>query len=64
MVDQELEILAHSYCIAPPLLYVLNIVGTRQIAGARRGARLKSIAIAFRKPWVHVFRVTTFNRSQ
>ncbi|KAJ3312396.1 hypothetical protein HDV04_003146 [Boothiomyces sp. JEL0838] len=53
---RELEILAHNYCITPPLLYVLNIVGTRQIAGARRGARLKSIAIAFRKPWVHVFR--------
>ncbi|KAJ3348788.1 hypothetical protein HDU91_006502 [Kappamyces sp. JEL0680] len=52
----ELETISTRYHIAPPPLYVLNLVGTRQIPGARRGARVKSIAIAFRKPWVHVFK--------
>ena len=40
-----------------PLFYVLNLVVTRQVAGATRGARVKALAIASPKPWVHIFKV-------
>ncbi|KAJ3053403.1 hypothetical protein HK097_004379, partial [Rhizophlyctis rosea] len=40
----------------PPLLHVLNLVRTKQIAGARRGARVKAMAVTSRQPWVHVFK--------
>jgi hypothetical protein len=46
----------NEYHQTPPMLNVLNIVATRQVAGARRGARVKSLALAFHKPWVHVFK--------
>ncbi len=53
---KELEKISSEYCAGAQRLYVLNLVGTRQVAGARRGARVKSIALAFRKPWVHIFK--------
>jgi hypothetical protein len=55
-VPEDYEIAAENYHIVPPVLYVLNMVSTRQIEGARRGARVKSLAIACKRPWVHVFR--------
>ena len=39
-----------------PLYYVLNLVVTRQVEGARRGARVKALAICSPKPWVHIFK--------
>eukprot|EP00842_Homolaphlyctis_polyrhiza_P004124 jgi/Hompol1/4712/HPOL_003832-RA len=39
-----------------PLLYVINMVNMKIIAGARRGGRVKSIAIASRHPWVQIFK--------
>jgi len=53
-ISQDYELKVHGN--TPPL-YVLCMVGTRQVAGARRGARVKSIAIGFNRPWVHVFKV-------
>jgi len=39
------------------VLYVLNLVRTKQIPGVRRGARVKAIAITSRHKWLHVFKV-------
>ncbi|KAI9203833.1 stabilization of polarity axis-domain-containing protein [Polychytrium aggregatum] len=39
-----------------PLMYVLNLVRTKHIAGARRGAQIKAMAVASRHQWVHVFK--------
>ncbi|KAI8851201.1 docking domain of Afi1 for Arf3 in vesicle trafficking-domain-containing protein [Chytridium lagenaria] len=39
-----------------PLLYVQNLVRTKQVPGARRGARVKAIAVASRHQWVYVFK--------
>ncbi|KAJ3200779.1 hypothetical protein HDU67_001812, partial [Dinochytrium kinnereticum] len=39
-----------------PLLYVQNLVRTKQVPGARRGARVKAIAVASRHRWVYVFK--------
>ncbi|EGF76293.1 hypothetical protein BATDEDRAFT_28671 [Batrachochytrium dendrobatidis JAM81] len=36
-----------------PLLYVINMISMKIIAGARRSARVKAMAIASRHPWVH-----------
>jgi hypothetical protein len=55
-IPKELKTIAESYHVTLPVLYVLNMVATKQIEGARRGARVKSIAIACKRPWVHVFR--------
>ncbi|OUM56981.1 hypothetical protein PIROE2DRAFT_49092 [Piromyces sp. E2] len=38
------------------LLYVLNLVRTKQIPGVRRGARVKAIAITSHHKWLHVFK--------
>lgn len=42
------------------ILYVFNMVGVKHIAGIKRGARVKSIAIASKHPWVHVFKVFNY----
>lgn len=39
-----------------PLLYVFNMVAVKHIVGVKRGARVKSIAIASQYPWVHIFK--------
>jgi hypothetical protein len=57
IIPDELDKLSNGYYDTTPILYTLNMVGTRQVAGARRGARVKSIAIGFPHPWVHVFKV-------
>lgn len=51
-----MEKLVADYYTRKPLVYVLNIVSTRQVAGAKRGARVKSVALAYEHPWVHVFK--------
>ncbi|ORY20817.1 spindle pole body interacting protein [Neocallimastix californiae] len=38
------------------ILYVLNLVRTKQIPGVRRGARVKAIAITSHHKWLHVFK--------
>jgi len=38
------------------ILYVLNLVRTKQIPGVRRGARVKAIAITSHHQWLHVFK--------
>jgi len=38
------------------VLYVLNLVRTKQIPGVRRGARVKAIAITSHHKWLHVFK--------
>jgi hypothetical protein len=40
-----------------PLLYVFNLVSVKHISGVKRGARVKSLAMASRHPWIHVFKV-------
>ncbi|KAJ3019153.1 hypothetical protein HKX48_002344 [Thoreauomyces humboldtii] len=42
--------------LVKPLTYVLNLVRTKHITGARRGARVKAMAVASRYQWVHVFK--------
>ncbi|KAJ3123034.1 hypothetical protein HK098_002254 [Nowakowskiella sp. JEL0407] len=37
-------------------LYTLNLVRTKHIPGAKRGARVKAMAVASRHQWVHVFK--------
>ncbi|KAJ3410535.1 hypothetical protein HDV05_003665 [Chytridiales sp. JEL 0842] len=39
-----------------PLMYVQNLVCMKQVAGARRGAKVKALAIASRHQWTHVFK--------
>jgi hypothetical protein len=39
-----------------PLLYCINLVRTKHIAGIKRGARVKAMAICTRHQFLHVFR--------
>jgi len=40
-----------------PFLYVLNLVRTKHIAGAKRGARTKAMAICTQHQFLHVYKV-------
>ncbi|KAJ3217026.1 hypothetical protein HK099_005619 [Clydaea vesicula] len=39
-----------------PFLHVINLVRTKFISGARRGAEVKALAIASQYSWVHIFK--------
>ena len=41
----------------PPLIYVLNLVNTKQDKTARRGAVVKAMAICTRHPFLHIYKV-------
>lgn len=43
--------------VIDPLLYVFNLVSVKHMAGIKRGARVKSLAIASRHSWIHVYKV-------
>jgi hypothetical protein len=42
----------------PPLIYVLNLVNTKQVKAARRGAVVKAMAICTRHPFLHIYKVS------
>lgn len=42
----------------PPLIYVLNLVNTKQDKTAKRGAVVKAMAICTRHPFLHIYKVT------
>lgn len=41
----------------PPLVYVLNLVNTKQDKTAKRGAVVKAMAICTRHPFLHIYKV-------
>jgi hypothetical protein len=41
----------------PPLIYVLNLVNTKQDKTAKRGAVVKAMAICTRHPFLHIYKV-------
>jgi hypothetical protein len=41
----------------PPLIYVLNLVNTKQDKNAKRGAVVKAMAICTRHPFLHIYKV-------
>lgn len=41
----------------PPLIYVLNLVNTKQDSKAKRGAVVKAMAICTRHPFLHIYKV-------
>lgn len=43
----------------PPLIYVLNLVNTKQDKTAKRGAVVKAMAICTRHPFLHIYKVCT-----
>jgi hypothetical protein len=43
----------------PPLIYVLNLVNTKQDKTAKRGAVVKAMAICTRHPFLHIYKVGT-----
>jgi hypothetical protein len=43
----------------PPLIYVLNLVNTKQDKTAKRGAIVKAMAICTRHPFLHIYKVHT-----
>jgi hypothetical protein len=43
----------------PPLIYVLNLVNTKQDKTAKRGAIVKAMAICTRHPFLHIYKVCT-----
>jgi len=43
----------------PPLIYVLNLVNTKQDKTAKRGAVVKAMAICTRHPFLHIYKVRT-----
>jgi hypothetical protein len=45
----------------PPLIYVLNLVNTKQDKTAKRGAVVKAMAICTRHPFLHIYKVCTCN---
>lgn len=45
----------------PPLIYVLNLVNTKQDKTAKRGAVVKAMAICTRHPFLHIYKVCHFN---
>jgi len=44
----------------PPLIYVLNLVNTKQDKTAKRGAVVKAMAICTRHPFLHIYKVSSF----
>lgn len=42
----------------PPLIYVLNLVNTKQDKTAKRGAVVKAMAICTRHPFLHIYKVS------
>jgi len=42
----------------PPLIYVLNLVYTKQDKTAERGAVVKAMAICTRHPFLHIYKVS------
>jgi hypothetical protein len=48
----------------PPLIYVLNLVNTKQDKTAKRGAVVKAMAICTRHPFLHIYKVCTAHPSQ
>lgn len=42
----------------PPLVYVLNLVNTKQDKTAKRGAIVKAMAICTRHPFLHIYKVS------
>lgn len=43
----------------PPLIYVLNLVNTKQDKTVKRGAIVKAMAICTRHPFLHIYKVCT-----
>lgn len=43
----------------PPLIYVLNLVNTKQDKTVRRGAVVKAMAICTRHPFLHIYKVSS-----
>ena len=43
----------------PPLIYVLNLVNTKQDKTQKRGAMVKTMAICTRHPFLHIYKVWT-----
>lgn len=41
----------------PPLVYVLNLVNTKQDKSVKRGAIVKAMAICTRHPFLHIYKV-------
>ena len=41
---------------SPPLVYVLNLVNTRQDSSVKRGAVVKAMAICTRHPFLHIYK--------
>lgn len=41
----------------PPLIYVLNLVNTKQDKRVKRGAVVKAMAICTRHPFLHIYKV-------
>lgn len=48
----------------PPLIYVLNLVNTKQDKTAKRGAVVKAMAICTRHPFLHIYKVYILERSE
>lgn len=50
----------------PPLVYVLNLVNTKQDKTVKRGAVVKAMAICTRHPFLHIYKVSsvTIHHSQ
>lgn len=43
----------------PPLIYVLNLVNTKQDKTVKRGAVVKAMAICTRHPFLHIYKVSS-----
>lgn len=48
----------------PPLIYVLNLVNTKQDKTAKRGAVVKAMAICTRHPFLHIYKVCSASIAQ
>lgn len=48
----------------PPLIYVLNLVNTKQDKTVKRGAVVKAMAICTRHPFLHIYKVWKFSSPQ
>lgn len=47
----------------PPLVYVLNLVNTKQDKTVKRGAVVKAMAICTRHPFLHIYKASTLSLS-
>jgi hypothetical protein len=48
----------------PPLIYVLNLVNTKQDKTVKRGAVVKAMAICTRHPFLHIYKVPSLDFSR